>query len=49
VAVSNRNENRIVIADGARGELREIARTDLRVTGLDWSADGSSSSSAAQR
>jgi hypothetical protein len=40
LAVSNRNENRIVIADGARGEPREIAKTDLRVTGLDWSADG---------
>lgn len=40
LAVSNRNENRILIADGARGEPREIAKTDLRVTGLDWSADG---------
>ena len=40
VAPVNRNANRIFVADGVRGEPREIAYVEMRVTGLDWSADG---------
>jgi hypothetical protein len=40
VAIANRNENRIFVAEGLRGGARQVAQTDLRVTGLDWSADG---------
>lgn len=36
----NRTMHRIMISKGLRGPLREIARVDLRVMGLDWSADG---------
>ena len=39
-AISNRNENRIFVAEGASGPPREIGGVDLRVTGLDWSANG---------
>jgi hypothetical protein len=42
VAPVNRNANRIFVADGVGAEPREIARVDMRVTGLDWSADGES-------
>lgn len=40
LAPANRNANGIFVADGIRGVPREIARVDMRVTGLDWSADG---------
>lgn len=40
LAPVNRNANRIFIAEGIRGVPREIARVDMRVAGLDWSADG---------
>ena len=40
--VANRNSNRVFVVDGPRGTPREIAKVDLRVTGLDWSADGKS-------
>jgi hypothetical protein len=39
LGVPNRTESRVVVADGVRGVAREIAALDLRVTGLDWSAD----------
>ncbi|HSJ05807.1 MAG TPA: hypothetical protein VK936_03825, partial [Longimicrobiales bacterium] len=37
---ANRSVHRIMVADGLRGPVREIARVDLRVMGLDWSRDG---------
>jgi Tol biopolymer transport system component len=37
---ANRATHRIIVMDGAGGPLREIARVNLRVMGLDWSADG---------
>lgn len=40
VGVANRAENRIFVAEGLGGGAREIANLNLRVTGLDWSADG---------
>lgn len=40
VAPVNRNANRIFVAGDVGDEPREIARVDMRVTGLDWSADG---------
>lgn len=40
LGVPNRTESRVFVADGLRGVAREIAAVDLRVTGLDWSADG---------
>jgi len=42
VAPANRNANRIFVADGIDVEPREIAYVDMRVTGLEWSADGKS-------
>jgi Tol biopolymer transport system component len=36
----NRTMHRIMVSEGLRGSLREVARVDLRVMGLDWSADG---------
>lgn len=36
----NRSMHRIMVAEGLRGPVREVARVDLRVMGLDWSADG---------
>lgn len=40
LGIPNRMESRVFVADGLRGVAREIAALDLRVTGLDWSADG---------
>ena len=40
LAPANRNTNRIFVAEGIRGTPREIAQVDMRVVGLDWSADG---------
>jgi hypothetical protein len=40
LGVPNRIESRVFVADSLRGVAREIAALDLRVTGLDWSADG---------
>jgi Tol biopolymer transport system component len=36
----NRSMHRIMVSEGLRGPVREVARVDLRVMGLDWSADG---------
>lgn len=36
----NRTMHRIMISDGLRGPVRELARVDLRVMGLEWAADG---------
>jgi hypothetical protein len=36
----NRTTHRIMVSEGLRGPSKEIARVDLRVVGLDWSADG---------
>ncbi len=38
--VENRTMHRIMVSEGLRGPVREVARVDLRVMGLDWSADG---------
>jgi hypothetical protein len=40
VTIPNRNEARLFVAEGIRGVAKELAQLDLRVTGLDWSADG---------
>lgn len=40
LAVPNRTESRVFVADDLEGAAREVAALDLRVTGLDWSADG---------
>jgi len=38
--VPNRTVYRVMVANGPRAAPREIARVNLRVMGLDWSADG---------
>ena len=40
LAPANRNTNRVFVVDGIDGVPREIAQVDMRVVGLDWSADG---------
>ena len=40
VTIPNRNEARLFVVQGLRGVAKEVAQLDLRVTGLDWSADG---------
>jgi Tol biopolymer transport system component len=40
VTIPNRNEARLFVAEGIRGVAKELVQLDLRVTGVDWSADG---------
>jgi hypothetical protein len=36
----NHTTHRVMVVEGLGGPLREVARVDMRVMGLDWSADG---------
>jgi Tol biopolymer transport system component len=38
--IPNRTTHRVMVLEGFGGPLREIARIDMRVWGLDWSTDG---------
>lgn len=44
LAFTLRNESRpvhrVMVSEGLRGPVREVGRVDLRVMGMDWSADG---------